>query len=97
MKSKLHNYIEDLIWEHIEEELKLWKDICICDQCRLNIAAHVLNHTKPRYYATQNGYSHYVHDSQSGEQLVADVTLGITAAIRVVAKSPNHDSTLGSE
>ncbi len=91
MKPKLHNYVEDLVWEHLDEELDLWKDICGCDRCKLDIATYALNHIKPRYYDTQVGYSHAIHDSRKGDQLVTDVILGLTEAIRIVAKNPHHE------
>lgn len=90
METRLHNYIEDLVWEHIDQELTLWKNICTCDRCKLDIVTYALNHIQPRYFNTKIGYSHTVHDARTGDQLVADVVLGITAAIRVVAKNPHH-------
>lgn len=90
MKAKLHNYVEDLVWQYLDDELELWKDICTCDRCKVDIATYALNHIKPRYFDTQIGYSHVVDNSRQGKQLVTDVILGITEAIRVVARKPHH-------
>lgn len=94
-QTKLHNYVEDLVWQHLDEEIKLWKDICTCDRCKKDIATYALNNIKPRYYDTQQGFAHTIHDARTGDQLVADVVLGLTAAIRVVAKNPRHEPISG--
>ncbi len=91
MKAKLHNFIEDLVWEHLDQELKLWKDLEITERNKLDIATYALNHIKPRYFDTDVGYSHTIHDSRNGEQLIADVILAITAGIRVVVDNPRSD------
>ena len=90
MKANLHNYVEDLVWQHLDNELRLWKDVCTCDNCKLDIVTYALNHIKPRYYDTKKGFAHTIHDAKGGDQLETDIVLGLTAAIRVVAKKPRH-------
>ncbi len=93
MIKKLHNYIEELVWEHLEHELELWKDLNITERNKLDIATYALNHVQPRYYDSNVGYSHNIHDARSGEQLTADVILAITAGIRVVINNPRAERT----
>lgn len=93
MTRKLHNYIEDLVMEHLDEELALWKDLTITERNKLDIATYALNHVQSRYYDTDVGYSHTIHDARSGDQLLADVILAITAGIRVVIKNPRAERT----
>lgn len=97
MNAVLHNYIEDLVWEHLNQEMTLWKDICTCEGCKLDIVTFALNNIKPRYYDSKKGFAHTIHDARTGDQLVTDVILGVTAAIRVVAKNPRHEPILNPQ
>ncbi|RMH70582.1 MAG: competence protein ComFB [Gemmatimonadetes bacterium] len=90
MKDKLRNYVEELVWANLDTELDRWKDICTCDRCKLDIATYALNHIRPRYFDTTGGQAQKISQSREGQQLITDVILGITAAIRVVAKNPHH-------
>ncbi len=91
MHAKLHNYIEGLVWNHLDQELKLWKNIVITERDQLDIATYALNHVQPRYYDTDVGYSHTIHDSRTGEQMETDVIMAITAGIRVVVNNPRGE------
>ncbi len=86
---KIKNYLEEVVNEQIDKILFDRKDICKCEQCRLDMLTHALNHLPPKYVVSQRGHIHTKLDELS-IQFQADIIREILKAIRIIAKRPRH-------
>ena len=86
---KLRNCMEDIVEKHLDEILQQHKDMCLCEDCRLDILALTLNSLPPRYIITDLGaiYSKIeVLDVQSKVKVIT----AISRAALKVAENPRH-------
>jgi len=86
---KLHNYMEDLVEDVINEVLAEPKNFCTCELCRTDVAARVLNRMPARYVATQRG-SAFIKLETLSVQFRTDVLREVTQSMACVAKNPRH-------
>lgn len=85
----LQNIMEKVVFTAIDE-LLAEKNVCRCEQCRLDIAALALNKLPPRYVVTAKGAS-YAKADFLGIQKYVDVIGAVNRAIELVQKHPRHN------
>ncbi len=86
---ELKNYMEDYVWQMLDEVLESNPSVCECEQCRFDIAALALNCLPPRYVVTTRGET-FARIKSSEHQFSIDVVTAITNAIKIVSKQPHH-------
>ena len=87
---KLYNLMEGEVISNIDVVFANMKDICKCDICKMDIAAIALNHLKPKYVVTDEGYV-YAKAGNMSYQFNSDIIAEITKAIDIVSKNPRHN------
>ena len=87
---EFRNYMEDLVQAKMPDVLKTMKDICLCDRCRLDILAHALNNSPPKYVVSPRG-TMYAKLSVLQGQFEVDVVRAITDAAITIGGNPRHD------
>jgi competence protein ComFB len=87
-KIKVKNYMEDVVFMFLDEFL-MGKNFCMCEKCRMDIAAIALNHLSPRYIVTEEGEV-YAKTGFLNRQICTDVTVQIINAVDKVSKNPHH-------
>ena len=85
----LQNLMEETVFTTIDE-LMTGKNVCTCEQCRLDIAALALNNLPPRYVVTAKGAC-YARADLLGIQKYVDVIGAVTQAIKLVQEHPRHN------
>ena len=87
--SSLSNYMEDIV---IKMEDDILKDInvCMCDKCKLDIAAIALNDLPPKYTVTEKGVL-YSKINALRQQFEVDIIAAITKAAVIVKRNPRHE------
>lgn len=98
---KIHNIMEDIVWSEIESVCESitndpqYKELCVCPQCRLDVACYVLNRVEPRYLVSGRGLER-VELSFNQRQEDTDLITIIFEAFKIVAhnKRPgrSHDA-----
>lgn len=86
----LHNIMEDEVKLLVDKVLEEMDDVCKCEQCKLDIAAIVLNHLKPKYVVTEKGYV-FSKTNSLNPQFNTDIITEITKAIEIVKNNPRHN------
>ena len=87
----LHNTMEDLVLNYLEEILKNKDDICKCYYCKLDMAAYALNRTSPMYVVSSRGIIHTENIKRRRVQEEIDVYSIVAEAIDVVSRIKRHD------
>jgi competence protein ComFB len=85
----LRNYMEIAVDHIMPNLLRAFPDICVCDQCQLDIKAIALNHLKPHYTVTDEGET-WTKIDEMRIQFEADIMKALIDAISLVTKSPRH-------
>lgn len=87
---ELHNLLEEevlhIINEIIEKDSSLF---CVCEKCKLDIAAIALNSLPPQYTVTESGYL-YAKAENLTSQFNVSVLTAISKAIEIVSSNPKH-------
>ncbi len=86
---KIKNYLEDIVREQVNRILVDKKNICTCEQCRLDMMTRALNHLPPKYVVSQRGHVHTRLDELT-TQFQADIVREVIKAIRIISKRPRH-------
>lgn len=86
---ELHNYIEKVVSDVLEDLLSRRNDICKCERCRLDIMAIALNNLPPQYYVSDKGevFSKLL---ASYADMRIKVLTEVTKAVMQVEKQPYH-------
>ncbi len=85
----MKNMLEAVVMREYEELLPDVADACGCPQCREDVMVYALNRLPPRYVVTLTG--EVLSEVQmEADQGVADVTVALMEAFRVVGESPRH-------
>ena len=84
------NYMEDLILNKMPDILKTMPEICKCDRCRLDMLAHALNNSPPKYVVSTKGKL-YAKLSVLQGQFEVDVIRAITDAAVLIGTNPRHE------
>jgi competence protein ComFB len=87
----LKNYMEDLVWQKIDEVLAEQPDMCRCEQCRYDVASLALNSLPPRYVVTATGET-YTRIKALEMQFIIDIISAISRAAIIVQAKPRHQS-----
>lgn len=88
---QIKNYMEDLVWQRLDEVIATHSKSCGCEKCRYDIAALALNFLPPRYVVTDQGET-YTRIKSLEQQFNIDIITAITHAIQIVRKCPHHDN-----
>lgn len=86
---ELHNYIEKVVREVLDEMLSRKNDICKCEKCRLDMMAIALNNLPPQYYVSDKGEV-FSKLMSTYADMRTKVLTEVTKAIMQVEKQPFH-------
>ncbi|MCF7927900.1 MAG: late competence development ComFB family protein [Spirochaetales bacterium] len=88
----LSNEAEDAVFEELERQLSLPENenVCVCQDCVLDMAAYALNNIKPAYRSTLLGRLYTEAMSKRGSS-AEEIKKSVTRAIEVVSSNPAHD------
>lgn len=86
---ELKNYMENLVWQYLDDILASRPDACNCQHCRYDIAALALNFLPPRYVVTAKGQT-IAKVKSLDQQFYVDVVAALTNAITLVRARPHH-------
>jgi len=86
----LKNYMEDCVWELLDQVLDRDPEACRCAACRYDTVALALNQLPPRYVVREKG-AVYSKIAMLEAQHRADIYRALTQALMVVKKAPRHD------
>jgi competence protein ComFB len=89
---ELKNYMENLVWEHLDQVISGHRDVCPCERCRYDIVAIALNFLPPRYVVTAKGET-WAKAKALDQQFYVDIVSAITNAIILVKSRPHHNRT----
>lgn len=85
----IKNYMEDLVWQTMQEILAVRPEICHCEHCRYDIAAVALNALPPKYIVTRKGEA-FTRVCMMEIQFSTNIVTALSHAIEVVGNKPNH-------
>ena len=85
----IHNYMEDIVENVINDVLKKRKDLCKCAKCKSDAIAWALNRLPSKYIATQKGMV-YARLDELNAQFDTDVAREVARALSVVKANPRH-------
>lgn len=85
----IHNYMEDIVENVIDDVLGKRDDLCRCEKCKLDIMAWSLNRLPSKYIATQKGRV-YAELDELNYQFSTDVTREVARAIDQIKDNPRH-------
>jgi competence protein ComFB len=87
--SLLKNEMEEIILEELSIQLESQPDVCVCQDCVLDMAAYALNKVKPAYQVSLLGslYAHSLRESDYREA----VRETVAEAIKRISANPSHD------
>lgn len=86
---EIHNYLEDVVNDELEELLSETEDICKCQKCKLDIKVWTLNRLPPKYVITDKGRL-FTKLKEQDVQFRADVVRELTKAILHISRNPQH-------
>ncbi|QDR80328.1 late competence development ComFB family protein [Sporomusa termitida] len=87
---QIRNFMEDLVWQRLDEVLTRHPKACGCEKCRYDIAALALNFLPPRYVVTDQGET-YTRIKGLEQQFNVDIITALSHAIQIVCQQPHHD------
>lgn len=90
----MKNLLESAVREVHVELLKHHREFCHCSRCADDVAAYVLNHVRPRYATSAQGWAMENADLVS-DQTRAELAVVVLDAIRRVAARPRHTPANG--
>ena len=88
---QLKNFMEDLVWQQMDQVINSNKHVCSCEKCRFDIAALALNFLPPRYFATTQGET-FTRIKSLEQQFNIDIVTAISHAVQIVSSRPHHDA-----
>lgn len=87
----LKNEAEVLVIREVEQQLKgVSSDMCLCNECIVDIAAIALNSVKPLYRFSLLG-TMYASQAMTEKSYADSVKQAVIQAIKKVKKNPSHD------
>jgi competence protein ComFB len=90
-KMELHNIMEDVVSDYLEEVLSHKKDICSCTQCKTDMACYTLNKVQPMYVVSSRGIIHSENKRRLNFQDDIDIFSIVLEAVEVISKTKRHD------
>jgi len=85
----IHNYMENIVEEVLNDILSEREDICKCEKCKLDMKTWALNRLPPKYVVTQKGRV-YTKLQEISIQFKTDVTREVTRAVEQIRSKPQH-------
>ncbi len=85
LEYEVHNYMEDVVEEVVQELLAKESDICSCSHCVLDMSAIVLNQISPKYLPTVK------EPSQLDDDQFTALLDTVYQSIDKVKKNPRHN------
>ena len=87
----LVNEAEKMVLAELGKQLETYTgEICLCNDCVVDMAAMALNRVKPLYRFSLLG-SLYASQAANEESYAATVRTAVSHAIEKVRKNPSHD------
>ena len=86
---ELKNYMEVLVFDAIDELMKVNQNVCNCEKCRLDIAAKALSLLPTKYTVNYHGVV-FTKANMFENQSNADVVSAVTKAIMIISQNPHH-------
>lgn len=86
---ELKNFMEDLVFQHLDRIIASDPRVCNCEKCRYDVAALALNFLPPRYVVTYKGET-YTKVKALEQQFTIDIITAITHALKIVTSEPHH-------
>jgi competence protein ComFB len=95
MFSKIHNVIEDLVFNQVTDICDaIGKtdsgEFCTCPQCRSDTACYVLNRVSPRYIVSHRGITRVEPASLEYQQNLVDITALVYEGLRRVGHNQRN-------
>ena len=87
----MHNVLEGVIRALRDELLARYTQYCSCEQCRDDVLAYALNHTRPKYVTGSRPLGNAVTAADLAlDQSRAELTVIVLEGMRRVAANPRH-------
>ena len=86
---ELKNYMEQLVWEQLNEFLAVDASVCKCEKCRYDMAALALSRMMPHYVVSAKGET-FTRMKTLELQFQIDVMTAILQAAQTVKSRPHH-------
>ena len=86
---ELKNYMEQLVWEQLDEFLAVDVSVCKCEKCRYDMAALALNRLMPHYVVTAKAETFTRLKTLELQFRIDVMTAGLQAA-ETVKSRPHH-------
>lgn len=87
---QVKNFMEDLVWEKVDEVIARQKTLCRCEHCRYDVVALALNFLPPRYVVSHQGEM-YTKVRELEQQFNIDILSALTNAAIIVGRKPRHE------
>lgn len=86
---EIHNYMEDMVAEILENLLSERNDLCRCKKCKQDMIALTLNKLPCKYIVTEKGRL-YTKLTELELQLKVDIIKELIKAMNIVKANPQH-------
>ena len=86
----LSNESEKMVLEELGRQLETRKNICLCNDCVLDMAAMALNNVRPLYRVSLLG-TIYVSRAMDEPGYAKEIKDSVSKAIEKVGKNPSHE------
>ena len=87
--DSLVNEAEALVVGEIHRQIPRHPELCTCQECVLDVAAHALNKVRPRYRVSL--LDTVFADRREHNAYAREIERAVAAAIQAVAANPPHD------
>lgn len=87
----IHNIMEDIILQYLEDILSQKNRVCQCEQCRLDMACYALNKVRPMYVVSSRGFIHTENKKRKEIQDEIDVYSAVVEAVDVISNTRRHE------
>ncbi len=90
--ENLKNEAERLVFEELGKQLEQFEegDVCMCNECVIDMAALALNSVKPLYRHSLLGTLYAAEITHDNEQYAEDLRLAVMNSIKHIRKNPSH-------
>lgn len=93
----LHNIMESLVKQRLDDLLRNDDDICKCETCLDDVRCLALNRLQPKYVSSDKGNLFSMANQLLESQHKTDVDFAIIYAVTKVKERPRHVPTKKSE
>ena len=87
----IHNTMEDVVLQYLEELLEFKENICKCYRCKIDMACYALNKVRPMYVVSSRGGIHTENIKKNHVQNEIDIYATVAEAIDVVSSTRRHE------